>query len=127
MAGNIQYDSLGVLHAAPDELDEQEIIRRIRAIACHGWDPLGDGEVLEGGYVLADCAFPGDEGEQDVQECARGLILRCTEDRTCHIALLNRGCGHVTRVTMRLPDDRNLHPISDAVEDGYSDCSVFSE
>ena len=109
MTGNAQCGSLG----ASDEPVEQEIIKRIQTISCHCWDPLGGGEVFEGGYVLANCCCPGDNGDQAVHACARGLILKCAEDRTCHIAFLDKGGNRLTRVTMQLPDPRFLHPIDD--------------
>jgi hypothetical protein len=98
---------------------QQELVRRIRTIKCHGWDSLGDGQLCEGDFVLADSALSGDLAGQRVAECARGVIVKRTEDSMCQIAFLNKGHDCLTWATLQLPDDRVLHP----VPDGYSDYS----
>ena len=72
------------------EVHHQEFLRRIQGIKCHGWDPLGDGKVVEGDFVLADCAMPGAVEGQSILECARGVIAKRTEDFECPIAFLNK-------------------------------------
>ena len=70
---------------------QQELLRRIQGIKCHGWDLLGDGQVVEGDFVLADCAMPGDVEGQSILECAQGVIVKRAENAVCQIAFQNKG------------------------------------
>ena len=87
------------------------IIEQLRAYKATGWDPIKESEVASGATVLADSTFLADNGQDMVEECARGLIVDCQPNLLCKIAFLNKGQASLTFASLSLPDDRILYPM----------------
>ena len=96
-----------------DCYDEKLLVQRIRDFKGHGWDSICEDNISHGVFVLADCAIPGDGEMQEVQECARGLIVDIQPNLVCTMAFLNKGHENLTFATLALPDPRILYPIDD--------------
>ena len=105
-----------LLQQSLHNVDEEGIIQRISAFRSSGWDPIVQSEVVEGAIVLADTEMPSDMIGNTVSECARGIIITCSQNLICQIAFLNKGADRLTFCTIQLPDKRVLYSI---VEDEF--------
>ena len=105
------------------DVDEVNLVSRIRSFKSHGWDPITENQVVEDAFVLADVDIETGNGSDVVKECAKGVIVKVDKvEAKCKIGFLNKEDNHLTFVSIRLPDERVLYPVEDAC--GASDSDV---
>ena len=71
--------------------DMEQIVRRIRAWKCSGWDPITVEAVTAGAFVLAGTELDADNDQERILECARGIVLSCDGVMRCKIGFVNKG------------------------------------